>query len=193
MVQLLFARLPQFKEEFRGSVKKLTMRSDGSRQKKAKKSRARELSTAASVADAVETEPAKQQQQQEASSAPAVAVVTPDKEEGGDKLGDKLMELNDQFKERNKSAGESESVSGPVSGFVVEDSISVGSSVETGDGVSVKGALDEKLPSDIELVDVKEEDTDYVNPRGVRFVQDGPNGWCFLFFYFLLLCFAWVF
>jgi len=55
----------------------------------------------------------------------------------------------------------------------------------------VKGALDEKLPSDIELVDVKEEDTDYVNPRGVRFVQDGPNGWCFLFF--LLLCFAWVF
>jgi len=160
MVQLLFARLPQFKEEFRGSVKKLTMRSDGSRQKKAKKSRAKELYTAASVADAVETEPAKQQQQQEASSAPAVAVVTPDKEEGGDKLGDKLMELNDQFKERNKSAGESESVSGPVSGFVVEDSISVGSSVETGDGVSVKGALDEKLPSDIELVDVKEEDTD---------------------------------
>jgi len=39
MVQLLFARLPQFKEEFKGSVKKLTMRSDASQPKKSKKTK----------------------------------------------------------------------------------------------------------------------------------------------------------
>ena len=39
MVQLLFARLPQFKEEFKGSVKKLTVRSDASQPKKSKKTK----------------------------------------------------------------------------------------------------------------------------------------------------------
>ncbi len=173
MVQLLFARLPQFKEEFKGSVKKLTMKSDGTRQKKSKKNKIKDQSSELTVTDNVKTEGVdilEQQKQQ----IPSVDVTTPLKPEEDDKLGDKLMELNDQFKDRNKSASESEST-GTVSAFVIEDSISVGSSVENGDGVSVKGALDEKLPSDIELVDVKEE-TDYVNPRGVRFVQDGPNG-----------------
>jgi hypothetical protein len=74
-----------------------------------------------------------------------------------DQLGDKLLELNGQFKERSQTSSECSSaestraVSSDHIDCVVEGAVSVSSAAA-------------------------KDDSDYVNPRGVRFVQDGPNG-----------------
>lgn len=98
-----------------------------------------------------------------------------------DGLDDKLMELSDQFKERNKTASESSSVISESAAVDVESEVK---NDEPQDKTftlhdSMSGENNEKayenVGSDPDIIDVKE-DTDYVNPRGVRFVQDGSNG-----------------
>lgn len=189
MVQLLFARLPQFKEEFKGSVKQLTMKSDGTRQKKAKKPTKSKTITNLEAAASNSVDTASNLQASPESSQPAVKLDETSPE--ADQLGDKLMELNDQFKERNKTNSESSSSESTRVGteasaiagtgeakrsFVVDDNMSVGSSADMCADVKIEGE-GKSSHSDSEGVTPEDkDDTDYVNPRGVRFIQDGPNG-----------------
>ena len=106
------------------------------------------------------------------------------------KLDDKLSELNDQFKERNKTLSESSSCSSSKQNeqtntnetgeelqkaFILEETLSISSLDDNSSLLVEKSSVEANLAMDMEFVEIKE-DTDYVNPRGVRFVQDGPNG-----------------
>ena len=111
------------------------------------------------------------------------------------KLDDKLFELNDQFKERNKTVSESSSCSSSKQNeqtnanetntnetneqvqkaFILEETLSISSLDDNSSLLVEKSSVEANLAMDMEFVEIKE-DTDYVNPRGVRFVQDGPNG-----------------
>ncbi len=69
-----------------------------------------------------------------------------------DQLGDKLLELNDQFKERSQTSSECSSAE------------------------STRAASSDQIDCAVEGAAAAKDDADYVNPRGVRFVQEGPNG-----------------
>ncbi len=69
-----------------------------------------------------------------------------------DQLGDKLLELNDQFKERSQTSSECSAAE------------------------STRAVSSDQIDCAVEGAAAAKDDADYVSPRGVRFVQEGPNG-----------------
>ncbi|CAF0877301.1 unnamed protein product [Brachionus calyciflorus] len=182
MVQLLFARLPQYKDEikFSSSIKKLTMKGDGSRQKKSKVKRVKQPTA--------ETKSEENQQVLKESQDIPIQVQTeeqdvkanPTENEDDKNHTEQNLEasteekknefyLSDSVKSRKKSTSESSTSSNRID----QDESNIVSMSESSD-VNEKKSEDEKK-SELETT-VTNEDSEYVNPRGVRFVQEGPSG-----------------
>lgn len=162
MVQLLFARLPSFKEEIKySSLKKMTMKGDNVRHKKAKK--ATKLSTASNVS--AESNEQKGAPVLASSSSTTLATTTTnenmDKSQTPSELESKDADSSAESssKEEKKPDDEQETKN---------DSLPM--STET---KSTNQTANECLPSEM---DKSKDENDYVNPRGVRFIADGPNG-----------------
>ncbi len=220
MVQLLFARMPQFKEEFKYSavkkvnvhylinfftliliefkfIKKLSMKGDTNRQKKTKKQKSPET---------VKKSTSQQLQQQQEQDQPTVTEVSESKqnEENGDLDLVSKSEI-DQLTQSNTKVSEI-SVQ-PVERTVSESSLGSVTRLnepiakltnEQNDNKINQETIHFKVDDDLALLVVDQNsstctqdiqpttsesttegqvESEYVNPRGVRFVQDGPNGY----------------
>lgn len=170
MVQLLFARLPQFKDEmkFSSSLKKLTMKNDANRQKKSKKNRLKQNTI-------------NEENKKENTSMPEVnieAEITPPKDEEisekekkeTDAEQKKDFYLSDSIKERKKSISESSSSSNRIE----SEEPNIVSMSETSD-TNEKRIENEQQEPDLETSEPNKEESEYVNPRGVRFVQENSS------------------
>ena len=215
MVQLLFARLPQFKEEIKYSaVKKLTMKGENSRQKKSKKSKenphilTKNTSTDLShtVLKAETPEPqssttttttiSSEQEQSRTQEDPSISekftnlvvtetnddysqepLDTPHPTSTNDLLSESERNQNNFYlaepnAPRKKTLSESSSCSSKTADLNNQDS----NHQETVSLAEVQTVLSNDQDTSTDAINKTVAEDEYVNPRGVRFVQpDGPN------------------
>ncbi len=158
MVQLLFARLPSFKEEIKySSLKKMTMKGDNVRHKKAKKTASSKLSTTPIDTDEKKTSSVL------ASSSSTNLATTPTNENV-----DKSQTLTELESKDADSSAESSKEEKKTDEEQETKSDSLPTEVKSN---SINETANERLASD-----KSKDENDYVNPRGVRFIPDGPNG-----------------
>ena len=196
MVQLLFARLPQFKEDLRmTSLKKLTMKGssyDSSKQKRKKPKHHQQQTSNQNLKAPSLTTPTP------VASITAAAATTINNLESSTSINTNLdsekskeqeiiNESNNVEKEKNIDGviSDGEITTCSLSEEVIVSSatniIDVGSSDLTQNLTSdtVKNNNDDRISqASILTTDSQQQqqaDNDYVNPRGVRFVQDGAN------------------
>lgn len=168
MVQLLFARLPQFKDEmkFSLSLKKLTMKGDNSRQKKSKKNRLKQKQISQENKQDNESSPNAVKPEEE--HLPSSDQAEPDnKEVESDEKKD--FYLSDSNKEHKKSLSDSSTSCNRLD----SEEHNIVSMSETSDS-NEKKIETEYQDTDLET-STQNEDSEYVNPRGVRFVQESSN------------------